>query len=93
MSRISTVQKAAFVAFAKIYDAPTHEIVSKGDAEEIIVLNQQDADVLNHFADNICRWVGRDYPDYEGSDEDINADAEKITFLISTILHESGFGD
>jgi hypothetical protein len=60
MSKVTLIQKTAFLALAKKYDPATFEIVSKGGGEEITVTTKQEAEILAKFG-NRSR-VG----DYEG---------------------------
>jgi hypothetical protein len=91
MSRFTAVQKAAFSALAKRYSPAVHAVVSRGDAESIEVRSREEAALLDEFADRICGMVQRDHPDYDGSDEDINADAELVVHMVSNVLADSGF--
>lgn len=92
MSEFTNGQKSAFLALAKRYASNVYYIVNRGDDATIAVDTQQEAEILDAFADNICGWVFKDFPDEEGKDEDINADAQMVTFMICTIINESDFG-
>ncbi len=84
-------QKSAFLSLSEEYDLKVYEIVSKGSATEVMVSSEEEAILLNGFASKICELVIKDYPDIDGVDESINADAEMIVYMISNILSEAGF--
>ncbi|GAB2190049.1 hypothetical protein MAH1_16570 [Sessilibacter sp. MAH1] len=91
MSNFTKEQKSAFLSLAEEYDVKVYEIISKGGPTEIIVSNKEEAMLLNNFASTICQLVVKNHPDIEGVDEDINADAEMIVYLVTDVLTEAGF--
>lgn len=91
MSNFTEEQKSAFLFLAKKYDIEVYEIASRGDMAEIKVLSEEEALLLNKFASTICEVVVKDYPDIDGADENINADAEMVVFMVADILLEAGF--
>ena len=91
MSNFTKEQKSAFLSLAEHYDRKAYEIASKGRPTEISVSSKEEALLLNQFASNLCERVIKDHPDFEGDDEDVNADAEMVVFMVSDILSESGF--
>lgn len=91
MSNFTKEQKSAFLSLAEEYDVKVYEIISKGSPTEIIVSNKEEAMLLNNFASTICQLVVKNHPDIEGVDEDINADAEMIVYLVTDVLTEAGF--
>ena len=91
MSNFTEEQKKAFVSLAQRYDQPVFEIVNRGNNVEIYVVSEEEAKILDEFSSKICGLVVKDYPDHEGKDEDINADAEMVVHMISDILSESNF--
>ena len=91
MSRVTQQQKDAFLALARRYSPPVHSLVLRGGADEIVVKSRHEAAVLDESASGICTRVRQDYPDYEGKDADVNADAELIVHLVADILADHGF--
>ncbi len=91
MSNFTKEQKSAFLSLAEEYDVKVYEIISKGSPTEIIVSNKEEAMLLNNFASTICQLVIKNHPDLEGVDEDINADAEMIVYIVTDVITEAGF--
>lgn len=54
-------------------------------------MSKEEAVMLEAFSSKICDLVLKDYPDYDGKDEDINADAEMVTYMVADILSQSKF--
>lgn len=92
MSNFTKEQKLAFLSLAEVYDKKVYEIVSRGNSTEITVVSKDEAEVLESFSSKVCELVIKDYPDIDGADEDINADAEMVVHMVSDILTESGLG-
>jgi len=91
MSDFTKEQKQTFLLLSKRYDSQVFEIASKGGDTQIEVSSEEEARLLDQFASRICDWVFKDFSDIDGDDEDINADAEMVTYMVSDILSESGF--
>lgn len=91
MSNFTKEQKIAFLSLAEEYDLNVYEIISKGGPNEINVSNQDEAALLNAYASTICELVVKDHPDIDGVDENINADAEMVVYMVADILSEAGF--
>ena len=91
MSNFTEEQKSAFLSLSKKYDQQVFQIINRGTATEIYVESKEEAQIIDEFSNKICALVVKDYPDYEGKDEDINADAEMIVHMISDVLSESGY--
>ena len=91
MSNFTKEQKAAFLSLARKYDPQVFEMVNRGNEIEICVGSAEEANRLEIFSTEICSLVIKDFPDHDGVDEDINADAEMVVHMISDILSESGF--
>jgi len=91
MSRFTSQQKQAFLSLARRYSPAVYEVIKQGDPQEISVSSQDEAIVLDDFADKVCALVVRDHPDYAGRDEDINADAELVVKMVASVLAEYGF--
>ena len=91
MNTFTAAQKDRLLSLAKRYDAKVYDIASRTSPTEIILLSQEEAAMFEAFSSKICDLVLKDYPDYEGADEGIHADAEMVTFMIADILSNSGF--
>jgi hypothetical protein len=91
MNNFTAEQKKAFLSLSKKYDLKVYEIAARGGPTEISILSEEEAMLLDKFSSKICELVIKDYPDIEGDDEDINADAEMLVHMISDILSESDF--
>lgn len=88
MSKFTVQQKEALLHISRLYNPSVHEIVNRGGAEDISIKSSEEGKILDDFADKVCALVGRDYPDYLGRDEDINADAQMVVGMISKVLAE-----
>ncbi len=91
MTDFTIEQKEAFLSLAKRYDGNVYEIATRTDSTEITVISKEEAVMLEAFSSKVCDLVLKDHPDYDGKDEDINADAEMVTYMISDILSDSDF--
>ncbi len=91
MSNFTEEQKNAFLYLSEKYDQPVFQIVNRGAVNEIYLETREEANIIDKFSDKICTLVVKDYPDHEGTDENINADAEMVVHMISNILAESGY--
>lgn len=90
MTTFTKQQQAAFLALAEKYDKNVFALLSKQQGA-ISVNNAEDAALLENFSGKVCDWVLKDHPDYDGKDEDINADAEMVSFMIADILADAGY--
>lgn len=88
MSKFTIQQKAALLHLAGLYNPAAQEIVKRGGPEEVSIDSSEEGKILDDFADKVCVLVSRDYPDYLGRDEDINADAQMVVHMISKVLAE-----
>ena len=88
MSKFTPQQKHALLHLARAYAPAVHAVVSRGAADEVAVYSDGDAALLDEFAAKITTWVVRDYPDYAGKDENVNADAELAVHMIADVLAE-----
>lgn len=88
MSKFTVQQKEALLHLSRLYSPPVHEIVNRGGAEDVSIKSSEEGKILDDFADKVCMLVGRDYPDYLGRDEDVNADAQMVVGMISKVLAE-----
>ena len=91
MSNFTKEQKKAFLSLSEKYDLKVYEMASRGGPTEINISSEEEAMLLDQFSSKICELVIKDYPDIDGNDEDINADAEMLVHMVSDILSESGF--
>ncbi|GAB2198997.1 hypothetical protein [Sessilibacter sp. MAH4] len=91
MSNLTKEQKSAFLSLAEAYDVKVYEIISRDGPTELTVSTKEEAMLLNNFASTICQLVVKNHPDIEGVDEDINADAEMIVYIVTDVLTEAGF--
>ena len=91
MSNFTIEQKGAFLSLAEEYDPRVYEIVARGGSTEISISSEDEALLLDKFSATICERVIKDHPDIQGADEDINADAEMLVFMVTDILSEAGF--
>lgn len=91
MSDFTIEQKSAFSVLAKKYNETVYGIVSREGQTEVCIQSNEEAKALDEFSNSICSLVIKDFPDIEGKDEDINADAEMVVFMIADILSESEY--
>jgi hypothetical protein len=91
MSNFTGQQKKAFLFLSEKYDPAVYAIVARGMETEISVSSRDEAVLLDKFSEKICGFVINDYPDIDGDDEDINADAEMVVFMISDVLSDAGY--
>jgi hypothetical protein len=90
MTTFTKQQQVAFLALAEKYDKNVFALLNKQQGD-ISVSNAEEAALLENFSAKVCDWVLKDHPDYDGKDEDINADAEMVSFMIADILADAGY--
>lgn len=90
MTTFTEQQQAAFLMLAEKYDKNVFALLSKQQGA-ISVSNADEVALLENFSGKVCDWVLKDHPDYDGKDEDINADAEMVSFMIADILADAGY--
>ncbi|WP_166840755.1 hypothetical protein [Rheinheimera pleomorphica] len=90
MSEFTKEQHSAFLALAKKYDKNVFALFGKQQGA-ISVSNAEEAALLGNFSGKVCDWVLNDNPDYDAKDEDINADAEMVSFMLADILADAGY--
>ena len=90
MSEFTKEQHSAFLALAEKYDKNVFALLSKQQGA-ISVNNAEEAALLRNFSGKVCDWVLKEQPDYDGKDEDINADAEMVSFMLANILADAGY--
>jgi hypothetical protein len=88
MSKFTPEQKQALVNLTQRYAPGLYPVVSRGPADDVTVLSDEEADLLDDFAARVTTLVVRDFPDHSGQDEDINADAELVVHMIADIITE-----
>jgi hypothetical protein len=88
MSKFTPEQKQALLNLTRRYAPNLYPIVGRGPADDVTVLSDEEAVLLDDFASRVTTLVIRDFPDHEGKDEDINADAELVVHMIADILSE-----
>jgi hypothetical protein len=88
MSKFTREQKAALLGLAERYGPEILAVAKRGGAEDVSVLNRDEALLFERFADGIVAKVFRDHSDVEGEHGDINADAELVVHMIADVLAE-----
>lgn len=86
MSKFTPPQKQALVELARKYAPAVHLIVTRGGEEDVTIESDDEAALLENFADKVTTMVMRDFPDHAGKDEDIHADAELAVNMIADVL-------